>query len=135
MYGEWTLHPVLVKQIWARYGQAAVDLFASRENAHCSQFFSLQSVNLPLGINALAHVWPHMLLYVFPPLALVPPTVARVRELSQAIDRYWWLCTGPRCLAWLKSRLQPRTETALLNSFLILFLSLSVLLPPQHMME
>lgn len=30
MYGEWTLHPVLVKQMWARYGQAAVDLFASR---------------------------------------------------------------------------------------------------------
>ncbi|KAF0046097.1 hypothetical protein F2P81_002626 [Scophthalmus maximus] len=31
LYGEWALHPQVVEQIWLRYGQAAVDLFASQE--------------------------------------------------------------------------------------------------------
>ena len=39
VYGE--LHPEIVEQICARYGQAAVDLFASRENAQCTLFHSL----------------------------------------------------------------------------------------------
>ena len=30
VYGEWTLPPESVEQIWARYGQATVDLFALR---------------------------------------------------------------------------------------------------------
>lgn len=25
MYGEWSLHPAVVEQIWARFGQASVD--------------------------------------------------------------------------------------------------------------
>lgn len=39
LYGERTLHPQVVKQIWQRYGRAAVDLFASWENtisAYCT---------------------------------------------------------------------------------------------------
>ncbi|XP_075948231.1 uncharacterized protein LOC142950206 [Anarhichas minor] len=80
LYGEWTLHPQVVKQVWQKYGQADVDLFASRENAHCPRFFSLSDVNAPLGVDALAHSWPNMLLYAFPPLSLISPTLTRVRE-------------------------------------------------------
>ncbi len=79
IYGEWMLHPQVVEQIWARYGRARIDLFASRENAQCELFFSLRTLNAPLGLDALAHAWPHELLYAFPPLALIPPTLARVR--------------------------------------------------------
>ena len=70
-----------MEQLWARYGRATVDLFASRENAQ----YSLRSVNAPLGVDALAHAWPHELLYAFPPLALIPPTLSRVREHGHAL--------------------------------------------------
>ncbi|KAK5935334.1 hypothetical protein CgunFtcFv8_020703 [Champsocephalus gunnari] len=80
LYADWTLHPRIVSQLWVRYGRAAVDLFASKENAQCQLFFSMRDLNAPLGVDALAHVWALVLLYAFPPLALIPPTLARVRE-------------------------------------------------------
>lgn len=80
LYGEWALHPQVVKQVWQKYGQADVDLFASRENTQCPQFFSLADANAPLGMDALAHSWPNVLLYAFPPLSLISPTLDRVRE-------------------------------------------------------
>lgn len=80
LYGEWRLNPSVVDQIWIRFGRAAVDLFASAENAHCPLFFSLHDQRAPLGVDALAHEWPRMLLYAFPPLALISPTLLRVRE-------------------------------------------------------
>ncbi|XP_049326792.1 uncharacterized protein LOC125787056 [Astyanax mexicanus] len=80
LYGDWGLHPQVVMQLWQRYGQAAVDLFASRENAQCPLYFSLWDENAPLGVDALAHPWPNILLYAFPPLSLISPTLTRVRE-------------------------------------------------------
>ncbi|XP_030584735.1 uncharacterized protein LOC115779969 [Archocentrus centrarchus] len=80
LYGDWALHPAIVEQLWLRYSQASVDLFASEENAQCPRFFSLRDQSAPLGVDALAHVWPPVLLYAFPPLALIPPTLSRVRE-------------------------------------------------------
>lgn len=80
LYGEWRLHPQIVGLLWKRFGQADVDLFASRENAHCPMFFSLQDEDAPLGVDALAHPWPNVLLYAFPPLCLITPTLFRVKE-------------------------------------------------------
>ncbi|XP_073725558.1 kinesin-like protein KIF6 isoform X3 [Misgurnus anguillicaudatus] len=80
LYGEWVLHPQVMDQIWGIYGRAAVDLFASRENAKCPLYFSLRDENAPLGVDALAHPWPNVLLYAFPPLSLISPTLERVRE-------------------------------------------------------
>ncbi len=60
--------------------QASVDLFTSQANAQCPLFFSLACDNAPLGVDALAHPWPNALLYAFPPLSLISPTLARVRE-------------------------------------------------------
>ncbi|GAA6106201.1 uncharacterized protein LOC113086839, partial [Tachysurus ichikawai] len=78
LYGEWRLHPQIVRLLWKRFGQTAVDLFASCENAHCPMFFSLREEDAPLGVDALAHPWPSALLYTFPPLCLISPTLARV---------------------------------------------------------
>lgn len=80
LFGEWRLHPQVVEQIWQRYGRAAVDLFASRENTQCPLFFSLSDADAPLGVDALAHPWPKTLLYAFPPLSLISPTLIRVRD-------------------------------------------------------
>lgn len=80
LYSEWKLNTNVVNLIWLRYGRASVDLFASEETAQCPLFFSLRDRNAPLGIDALAHQWPDTLLYAFPPIALIPPTLARVRD-------------------------------------------------------
>ena len=78
-YGEWRLHREVMELIRNRYGCPSVDLFASRENTQCPLFFSLNDPEAPLGVDALAHAWPRTLLYAFPPLALITPTLDRVR--------------------------------------------------------
>ncbi|XP_056116181.1 uncharacterized protein LOC130092365 [Rhinichthys klamathensis goyatoka] len=80
LYGEWKLNKEVVEQIWEIYGKATVDLFASHDNAQCPLFFYLKDQSAPLGIDALAHDWPRTLLYAFPPIALISPTLYRVRE-------------------------------------------------------
>ncbi|KAK7929151.1 hypothetical protein WMY93_005546 [Mugilogobius chulae] len=49
--GEWRLNPEIVSQIWARFGVAVIDLFASRENTHCRLFFSILRDNPPWRIQ------------------------------------------------------------------------------------
>lgn len=87
VYGERALCPAVVEQAWARYGRASVDLFASSDNTRCTRFYSLHSKGAPQGIDALMHIWPHELLYppLFPSLALVPPTLSRVREYGHSL--------------------------------------------------
>lgn len=76
LYGEWTLHPVVVEQTWARNRRATVDLFASRGNTQCVLFYSLRSADALPGIDTLVHVWLHELLPVS--RLLVPPWVLAV---------------------------------------------------------
>ena len=49
-------------------------------NTHCPLWFSLGGDNPPLGVDALAHPWPKGRLYAFPPVALLPHILTRVRE-------------------------------------------------------
>ncbi len=57
---EWMLHPLVVQKIWKTFGKADVDLFASKDNSHCPTYYSKDR-------EALAHDWPNLLLYAFPP--------------------------------------------------------------------
>ena len=77
---EWRLHPAAVHLIWARFGKARVDLFASKESAYCPLWFSLCGNEAPLGVDALAHVWPQGLLYAFPPTSLIPAVLEKTRR-------------------------------------------------------
>ncbi len=70
---EWTLHPLAVQIIWEVFGRAWVDLFASKDNSHCPIFFTKST-------DALAHEWPSLPLYAFPPVVLLPQVLRRVRE-------------------------------------------------------
>ncbi|KAL6467752.1 hypothetical protein MHYP_G00234290 [Metynnis hypsauchen] len=117
LYGDWRLHPQVVAQLWQRYGQAAVDLFASRENAHCPLYFSLLDGNAPLGVDALAHPWPNLLLYAFPPLSLISPTLVRVRDQGLSlilIAPHWpskhWVAEIVQLLAGQPWPLPPRRD-------------------------
>ena len=77
--GEWKLNPSVVQQIWEKYGEAEIDLFASSKATHCQQWFSLSDPAGPLGQDAFAHPWPRgCLLYAFPPLPLLALTLHRI---------------------------------------------------------
>lgn len=71
--GEWSLNPQTVSLIWKVFGEAEIDLFASKSNTHCKLFFSKNR-------DALAHVWPNRPLYAFPPVSMIPQVIKRVRE-------------------------------------------------------
>ncbi len=53
------------------FGQAQVDLFATRQTSHCPLWFSLTHP-APLGLDAMVQTWPRLRLYAFPPIALLP---------------------------------------------------------------
>ncbi len=76
--GEWRLHPEVVELIWKEFGQAQVDLFASRETSHCPLWF-------------MTHMWPRLHLSAFPPIALLPGVLERVHQ-----DRVPLLLIAPR---------------------------------------
>ncbi len=68
-----------VKQIWRVFGQAQVDLFATRQTSHCPLWFSLTHP-APLGLDAMVQTWPRLQLYNFPPITLLPGVLERVRR-------------------------------------------------------
>ncbi len=55
------------------FGKSLAVLFASEVNSHCPIFFTRST-------DALAHEWPSLPLYAFPPVALLPQVLSRVRE-------------------------------------------------------
>ncbi len=61
------------------FGQAQVDLFATRQTSHCPLWFSLTHP-APLGLDAMVQTWPRLRLYNFPPIALLPGVLERVRR-------------------------------------------------------
>ena len=89
--GEWWLHPEVVELIWREFGRAEVDLFASHENSHCPLWYSL-SHPAPLGLDATVQMWLRSHLYAFPPIALLPGVLERVRRYSVRlllVAQYW----------------------------------------------
>ncbi len=67
------LHPLTVQRIWEIFDMVRVDLFASKDNSHCPIFFTRST-------DALAHEWSSLPFYAFPPVALLPQVLRRVRE-------------------------------------------------------
>ncbi len=54
------------------FGRARVDLFSTEDNSHCPIFFSKST-------DALTHELPSLLLYAFPPVALLTQVLRLVR--------------------------------------------------------
>lgn len=71
--------------IWRTYGTAAVDVFADSLTSHCPCWFSLMNEPGSLGLDALAHDWPDVMLYAFPPLPLIWKTLCRVRDCGHCL--------------------------------------------------
>lgn len=115
--GEWKLHPEVVERIWETFGKATVDLFASEEASHCPLWFSLVDSTSPLGQDALAHDWPKVLLYAFPPFPLIDHTLRRVLQEGHRlllVAPYWpartWFLMLRRLCCGSPMRLPSRTD-------------------------
>ena len=89
--GEWRLHPQTVQLIWDQFGEAQIDLFASRDSSHCAQFYSLSGGTL--GTDALAHSWPRgPRKYAFPPVSLLARVLCKIKEDEEQVllvAPYW----------------------------------------------
>ena len=65
--------------------------FAYHENSHCPLWYSL-SHPAPLGLDAMVQMWPRSHLYTFPPIALLPGVLERVRRYGVRlllVAPYW----------------------------------------------
>lgn len=60
--------------------------------------FPCHNVDVPLDVDALTPFWPPILLYAFPPLVLIPPTLSKVRD-----HRHTLILTAPHwpAMGWL----------------------------------
>ncbi len=62
----------------------------TRETSHCPLWFS-PTHPAPLGLDGMVQTWPRLRLYAFPPIALLPGVLERVRR-----DRVLLLLIAPR---------------------------------------
>ncbi len=92
---EWMLHTEVVKQIWRVFGQAQVDLFATRETPQCPLWYSLTHP-APLGLDAMVQTWQRLHLYTFPPITLLPGVLERVRRDGALAVASSPILAGPR---------------------------------------
>ena len=107
---EWSLHPQIVDQIWTRFGRATVDLYATDSNSKCFRWFTPAQ-------DALAQQWPQTLLYAFPPIPLIWPTLQRTQGQHHTlilVVPYWtsrpWFPLLQRMALAPPWRLPPRRD-------------------------
>ena len=79
---EWSLHPHVFQQICQEWGTPQVDLFATRFNRRLPVFVSPIPDETALTVDALSMSWDGLLAYAFPPPALLPQVLRKVRESS-----------------------------------------------------
>lgn len=78
---EWSLHPLLFKELTTHFGIPSVDLFASRDNNQTPRFYSRFPTPGAETVDALRSPWPpSLLLYAFPPLPLISRVIRKLLE-------------------------------------------------------
>ena len=76
---EWSLLPEVAQKIWLRYGQPNVDLFASLQNHKLRIFCALTPHPSVWRVDAFTCDWQDLVAYAFPPFALVPRVLQKLR--------------------------------------------------------
>jgi len=69
---EWELHQEAAQALFSKWGQALVDLFATRLNTKLPIFISPVPDPLALDVDALSVSWEGMTAYAFPPTRSSP---------------------------------------------------------------
>jgi ribonuclease HI len=77
---EWSLSPQVVLQLWQLWGRPHVDLFATRDNAKLPTYVSPLPDEQAWKQDALSFPWTGLWAYAFPPFALMPIVLQKMRE-------------------------------------------------------
>ncbi|CAJ0958301.1 unnamed protein product, partial [Ranitomeya imitator] len=77
--GEWSLNPQVFQQIVQAWGIPVIDLFATLNNRKVESFCSLDPREKPFAVDALQIQWKFSLAYIFPPIAMIPAVVGKIR--------------------------------------------------------
>lgn len=80
---NWSLSAAICSRLWKVWGRPHVDLFASRDNARLPQFISPFPDPEAYAVDAFSVTWSDLWGYAFPPFALIPLLLRKVR-LDQA---------------------------------------------------
>lgn len=76
---NWSLNPQVCRALWKLWGQPHMDLFATADNARLPLFVSPVPDQRAWKVDALAHQWTGWWGYAFPPFALIPTVLRKVR--------------------------------------------------------
>ena len=76
---EWTLHNAVTSAIFQRWPTPHVDLFASEKNHKLPVFFSIRPSPSSSGVNALTQNWDCLYGHAYPPTALIPRVLRKLR--------------------------------------------------------
>ena len=69
---EWSLAPSVFDELWAKWGEPDIDMFASRLNYKVSQYVAWKPDSGAIAIDAFTLDWSrYKLIYCFPPFSLI----------------------------------------------------------------
>ena len=79
---EWSLHPQVFKRICTKWFTPQVDLFATRLNHKLPLYVSPVPDQNAWNIDALNISWSSLVAYAYPPTALLPKVIQKVRQYN-----------------------------------------------------
>ena len=77
-HSEWSLNMTVYRSL-CRLWPVQIDLFATSENRRCSIYFSPFRDPLSAGTDAFLQSWDGLQAYAFPPVAIIPRVLAKLR--------------------------------------------------------
>ena len=77
---EWSLHPRLVAQLWEIWDKPNIDLFATYINKKMEVYVSPIPDPAAFEVDALSISWKGMYAYAYPPTAILPKVLAKVKS-------------------------------------------------------
>ena len=115
---EWTLHNAVTSAIFQRWPTPHVDLFASEKNHKLPVFFSIRPSPSSSGVNALTQNWDCLYGYAYPPTALIPRVLRKLRLQPTAqillVAPFWpsqpWFCQMTSMLTDLPRAISQRDD-------------------------
>ena len=77
-HSEWSLNMTVFRSL-RRMWPVQIDLFATSDNRRCSIYFSPFHDPMSAGTDAFLQSWDGLQAYVFPPVAIIPRVLAKLR--------------------------------------------------------
>ncbi|XP_071989492.1 uncharacterized protein [Engystomops pustulosus] len=75
---EWGINQEVFLQLTDLWGVPQIDLFATKENSVCHQYYSLEAGEPKDRLDAFSHQWIEPLSYAFPPIPLIARVLRKI---------------------------------------------------------